>query len=198
MIDKTIYYTIPLSTLSEFPYAKFLWFMWKIRWWFQHEAWYENILFGKSEVCLNKLPSYIMTETINHGSVRPWWRQGGRASMMISSYQCGKYHRGDKLKKILSYDRLHSTIIGDNRCQAFVLPTVDWYHYQLNTKHKIHWYLYQYIKALRNRPSCFFPFAICSPLLQPRHWGYPAKRPYLPCVSMAGRALLAGYHRHVT
>ena len=25
--------------------------------------------------------------------------------------------------------------------------------------------------------------------------GYPAKGPYLPCVSMAGRALLVGYHR---
>ena len=26
---------------------------------------------------------------------------------------------------------------------------------------------------------------------------YPAKKPYLPCISMAGRALLAGYHRFV-
>ena len=28
--------------------------------------------------------------------------------------------------------------------------------------------------------------------------GYRAKRPYLPCVSMAGRALLAGYHGYVS
>ena len=30
-----------------------------------------------------------------------------------------------------------------------------------------------------------------------KYRGHPTKGPYLPCVSMAGRALLAGYHRYV-
>ena len=34
-------------------------------------------------------------------------------------------------------------------------------------------------------------------IFKPDIEGILQKRPYLPCVSMAGRALLAGYHRYV-
>ena len=41
--------------------------------------------------------------------------------------------------------------------------------------------------------SLWYVYKVCQ--VQTILRGYPAKRPYLPWVSMAGRALLAGYHR---
>ena len=38
---------------------------------------------------------------------------------------------------------------------------------------------------------------VCEVCLTTWYQGYPAKGPYLPCVNMAGRALLAGYPRYV-
>ena len=43
--------------------------------------------------------------------------------------------------------------------------------------------------------QCQFAAALCY-TSQLSHRGYPEKGPYLPCVSMAVGALLAGYHRH--
>ena len=61
------------------------------------------------------------------------------------------------------------------------------------------------IAAILSRPqrvkSFISPLTLLSRLFKPVAYrettcrGYPEKWPYLPCVSMEGRALLAGYHR---
>ena len=51
--------------------------------------------------------------------------------------------------------------------------------------------------AIHEPKSCMTSYAYHSAFICPRHIeDILQKWPYLPCVSMAGRALLAGYHRN--
>ena len=55
--------------------------------------------------------------------------------------------------------------------------------------------------STHSRPHSFLERRRARPACECRMWefdGILPKGPYLPCVSMAGRALLAGYHRVIT
>ena len=56
---------------------------------------------------------------------------------------------------------------------------------------------YLQVKAyhIRVLPFSVTTATVAVEIALPSLRGYPAKGPYLPCVSMVGRALLAGYHR---
>ena len=115
----------------------------------------------------------------------------------------------DTLRRLVSKDTMSPWNYHLNNCRAFPnMHNVDWYM----KRYKMQCWILM-VSCQRALPAMLAIGPFCQDILDIsvlflaapmyRYWwevtpyleGILPKGPYLPCVSMAGRALLAGYHR---